>query len=148
MLRKFLVNINPFLINFSLLYSLKTLENLRFSDVFREYESAALVENRLIVLLSCVTFGVIHLVYTQNFPKTKRFLPAQTHIHVYVELVLISSVIFWNYISLSIFYLSRLFCLSNFCIYFSCHVFTGRQFINVAFYFQELETIFSTLNCF
>ena len=109
MLRKFLVNINPFLIIFSLLYSLKTLENLRFSDVFREYESAALVENRLIVLLSCVTFGIIHLVYTQNFPKTKCFLPPQTHIHVYVELVLTSSVIFWNYISLSIFYLSRLF---------------------------------------
>ena len=37
--------INPFAINFSLLYPLNTSENQRFSDIFREYRSGTLVEN-------------------------------------------------------------------------------------------------------
>ena len=94
------------------------------------------------------------------FPKIKRILPPQTHVYVYAELELTSSLIFWNYISLSILYMSRLVCLSNFYIYFSCHVFTGRGteiiwevkttfntsfFLKIikntasAFYFQELK---------
>ena len=39
--------INPYSTNVPLLYLLKTLENLRFSDVFRGYRSETLVENRL-----------------------------------------------------------------------------------------------------
>ena len=39
--------INPYSTNVSLLYPLKTSENLRFSDVFRGYRSETLVENRL-----------------------------------------------------------------------------------------------------
>ena len=42
-----LVSFNPFLTNASLLYPLKTSENLRFSDVFRGYRSGTLVENGL-----------------------------------------------------------------------------------------------------
>ena len=45
---KFLhVSLNPFSINVPLLYPLKTLENLRFSDVFRGYRSGRLVGNGL-----------------------------------------------------------------------------------------------------
>ena len=40
--------LNPFLTNVSFLYPLKTLENHRFSDVFRGYKSGTLVENGLI----------------------------------------------------------------------------------------------------
>ena len=40
--------INSFSTNVPLLYPLKTLENLRFSDVFRGYRSGTLVENELI----------------------------------------------------------------------------------------------------
>ena len=38
---------NPFSTNVLLLYPLKTPENLRFCDVFREYRSGTLVENGL-----------------------------------------------------------------------------------------------------
>ena len=40
-------HVNPFSTNVPLLYSLKTSENLRFSDVFRGYRSGTLVENGL-----------------------------------------------------------------------------------------------------
>ena len=40
-----IINLNPFSTNVPLLYSLKTSENLRFSDVFRGYRSGKLVEN-------------------------------------------------------------------------------------------------------
>ena len=43
--------INPFLTNAPLLYSLKTSENLRFSDIFRGYGSGTLVEYGLIATL-------------------------------------------------------------------------------------------------
>ena len=36
---------NPFSANISLLYSLKTSENLRLSDIFRRYRSGTLVKN-------------------------------------------------------------------------------------------------------
>ena len=39
--------INPFSTNVSVPYSLKTSENLRFSDIFRGYRSRKLVENWL-----------------------------------------------------------------------------------------------------
>ena len=39
---------NPFLTNVPLLYPMKTLENRRFSDVFRGYRSGTFVENGLI----------------------------------------------------------------------------------------------------
>ena len=39
--------INPYSTNVSLLYPLKTSENLRFFDVFSGYGSETLVENRL-----------------------------------------------------------------------------------------------------
>ena len=39
--------INPFSTNVSLLYALKTSENLRFSDVFRRYIRGTWVENEL-----------------------------------------------------------------------------------------------------
>ena len=39
--------ISPFLANITLLYPLKTSENQKFSDVFREYRSEILVENGL-----------------------------------------------------------------------------------------------------
>ena len=45
------LDFNPFSTNVSLLYPLKTLENLRFSDVFRGYRSRTLVENGLIQYL-------------------------------------------------------------------------------------------------
>ena len=45
------LDFNPFSTNVSRLYSLKTLENLRFSDVFRGYRSRTLVENGLIQYL-------------------------------------------------------------------------------------------------
>ena len=35
---------NPFLVNVPLLYTLKTSENLQFSDVFRVYRNGTLVE--------------------------------------------------------------------------------------------------------
>ena len=40
-------NINPFSTNASLLYPLKTSENLHFADVFRGYRIGTLVENGL-----------------------------------------------------------------------------------------------------
>ena len=40
--------INPFQVNVPFLYSLKTLENRRFSDVFREYRYRTLVLSWLI----------------------------------------------------------------------------------------------------
>ena len=41
------ITINPFSTNVSLLYPLKTSENLSFTDVFRGYRSGTLVENGL-----------------------------------------------------------------------------------------------------
>ena len=41
--------INPFLPNIPILYSLKTSENLWFSDVFRGYKMGTLGTNRLII---------------------------------------------------------------------------------------------------
>ena len=46
-MKKIIVEFNPFSTNVLLLYSLKTSENLRFSDVFRGYRNRTLVENRL-----------------------------------------------------------------------------------------------------
>ena len=40
---------NPFSTSVPILYPLKTSENQRFSDVFREYRSGALVENELMI---------------------------------------------------------------------------------------------------
>ena len=42
---------NPFSTNISLLYLLTTLENRRFSDVFRRYRSGILVENGLTIII-------------------------------------------------------------------------------------------------
>ena len=47
--------INPFSTNFSLLFSLKTTEKRRFSDVFRGYGSGTLVEIGLINVFVEVT---------------------------------------------------------------------------------------------
>ena len=47
--------INPFSTNFSLLFSLKTTEKRRFSDVFRGYRSGTLVEIGLINVFVEVT---------------------------------------------------------------------------------------------
>ena len=41
------VYLNPFSTNVPLLHPLKILENLRFSDIFREYISGALAENEV-----------------------------------------------------------------------------------------------------
>ena len=46
---------NPFSTNVPLLYSLKTSENGRLSDVFRGYRSGTLVENGLINYSFCLT---------------------------------------------------------------------------------------------
>ena len=46
-----IAGLNPFSANVPLLYPLETSENLRFSDVFREYRSGTLVENGLIIIL-------------------------------------------------------------------------------------------------
>ena len=43
---------NPFLANLPILYPLKTLENQRFSGVFRGYKMETLARNRLIYLSS------------------------------------------------------------------------------------------------
>ena len=45
--KRILFIINPFSTNIPLLYPLKTLENRRFSDVFRGYRCATLIENEL-----------------------------------------------------------------------------------------------------
>ena len=42
---------NPFSTNVPLLYSLKTSENRRLSDVFRGYRSGTLVENGLMIII-------------------------------------------------------------------------------------------------
>ena len=49
--------LNSFSTNILLLYPLKTSENLRFSDVFRDYRSGTLVENWLISFLGWCTIG-------------------------------------------------------------------------------------------
>ena len=50
----FLLFFNPFSTNVRLIYPLKTLENLRFSDVFREYRSGTLFEDGLMKLELCL----------------------------------------------------------------------------------------------
>ena len=44
---RYVVEINPFLANIPILYSLKTPENQSFSGVFRGYKMGTLTENRL-----------------------------------------------------------------------------------------------------
>ena len=73
-----LVSFNPYSPNVTFLYSLKTWENRRFSDVFRGYRNVTLgeygltkfprierSENHKVTLC----YGIIHLKRTQNFLK-------------------------------------------------------------------------------
>ena len=78
-------HISPFSTNVSLLYPLKTLENWKFSDVFRGNRSGKLVENGLI---NCFNYrfeltsanGIMISCLTLNLNETnppKNYLPQQ-----------------------------------------------------------------------
>ena len=57
--KRLLKYFNPFSTNVQLLYPLKISEDLRFSDIFREFRSGVLAENGLIYSISLITHSQI-----------------------------------------------------------------------------------------
>ena len=64
--------LKPFSTNVPLLYTLKTSENRRASDVFRRYRSGTLVKNGLMQSLNPVRYFVWMILYKINGLKDKR----------------------------------------------------------------------------
>ena len=65
--------INPFLASILILYTLKTLENLRFFDVFRGYKMRTLAKNGLQRLKLKSTISFEHNIISSSLPAPRSF---------------------------------------------------------------------------